>query len=400
MYNIFLNFFNLLFYLEKECAVLFCTDIAARGLDFPKVNWVLQYDCPEDYECYIHRVGRTARYKDNGQGLLLLLPSEVKMIEILSNKKIPLQKISVNPKKQVSMTQILSQLLAKDTELKSLAQKAFTCYLRSIYLMPNKEVFKVNEIDQGKFAESMGLAIMPKLELKENESRETSQKKKLKIQKLREKEKLLKEEKKLKKKEMKNKNKIEENEEVENKIKIEEEEESDNNIEDDIIKVKRKAVDVDDLIKEHNVTLNTNSNQSKKKIKIKNGVIVNGGGDHIIFSDSENEEETETKIKDIDEIDVEEIKKDSKLIPEIIKSKLEKADIISKQKEKERVKEKRLLLKKQRKQFEEEENEVYLNNDEEDEDDENVNKLSDEESESDEDNVNDLESQALKLLDS
>lgn len=90
------------------------------------------------------------------------------------------------------MTQVLSQLVSKDTELKKLAERAFSCYLRSIYLMPNKAVFDISQIDKGKFAESLGLAIMPKLEINENESRETSQKKKLKLQKLREKQKLFK----------------------------------------------------------------------------------------------------------------------------------------------------------------------------------------------------------------
>ena len=42
--------------------VLVATDIAARGLDFPSVDWVVQLDCPEDVPAYIHRVGRTARY--------------------------------------------------------------------------------------------------------------------------------------------------------------------------------------------------------------------------------------------------------------------------------------------------------------------------------------------------
>ena len=46
----------------KTGTVLFATDIAARGLDFPTVDWVLQMDCPEDVASYIHRVGRTARY--------------------------------------------------------------------------------------------------------------------------------------------------------------------------------------------------------------------------------------------------------------------------------------------------------------------------------------------------
>ncbi|XP_028414592.1 probable ATP-dependent RNA helicase DDX10, partial [Dendronephthya gigantea] len=45
---------------RKTSAVLFATDIAARGLDFPAVHWVIQLDCPEDANTYIHRAGRTA----------------------------------------------------------------------------------------------------------------------------------------------------------------------------------------------------------------------------------------------------------------------------------------------------------------------------------------------------
>ena len=62
---------------RKQYACLFATDIAARGLgnpsksnehsylqvslDFPSINWVVQFDCPPDANTYIHRVGRTAR---------------------------------------------------------------------------------------------------------------------------------------------------------------------------------------------------------------------------------------------------------------------------------------------------------------------------------------------------
>ncbi len=45
---------------KKKSAVLFATDIAARGLDFPSVDWVVQVDCPDDAEGYIHRVGRAS----------------------------------------------------------------------------------------------------------------------------------------------------------------------------------------------------------------------------------------------------------------------------------------------------------------------------------------------------
>ena len=62
-------------------------------LDFPNVNWVVQLDCPENANEYIHRAGRTARYHKTGESLLVLLPSESKMIEHLSQKKIPISEI-------------------------------------------------------------------------------------------------------------------------------------------------------------------------------------------------------------------------------------------------------------------------------------------------------------------
>lgn len=62
-------------------------------LDFPAVNWVVQMDCPEDTNAYIHRVGRTARYRGGGESLLVLLPSEEKMIDCLEEKKIPIKMI-------------------------------------------------------------------------------------------------------------------------------------------------------------------------------------------------------------------------------------------------------------------------------------------------------------------
>jgi ATP-dependent RNA helicase DDX10/DBP4 len=63
--------------------VLFATDIASRGVDFPSVDWVIQFDCPEDVNTYIHRSGRTARYKSKGNALMFLLPSEKKFVEKL-----------------------------------------------------------------------------------------------------------------------------------------------------------------------------------------------------------------------------------------------------------------------------------------------------------------------------
>lgn len=52
-------------------------------------------DCPEDVASYIHRVGRTARYLSGGRSVLFLMPSEMKMLEKLQEKKIPIQFIKV-----------------------------------------------------------------------------------------------------------------------------------------------------------------------------------------------------------------------------------------------------------------------------------------------------------------
>jgi ATP-dependent RNA helicase DDX10/DBP4 len=62
--------------------------------DIPEVNWVIQLDCPENANTYIHRVGRTARFHKDGEALLVLVPSEEEgMIGQLEEKKIPINKI-------------------------------------------------------------------------------------------------------------------------------------------------------------------------------------------------------------------------------------------------------------------------------------------------------------------
>lgn len=105
-------------------AVLFATDIAARGLDFPSVDWVLQLDAPEDADTYIHRVGRTARYESKGKGLLFLLPSEEEgMKAVLAKKGIEVQKIKIRSSKTQSIENQLQNLAFQDPEIKYLGQR-------------------------------------------------------------------------------------------------------------------------------------------------------------------------------------------------------------------------------------------------------------------------------------
>lgn len=143
---------------------LFATDVVARGLDFPAVDWVIQLDCPEDADTYIHRVGRTARYERDGRAVLFLEPSEEEgMVKRLEQKKVTVEKINVRQNKQQSIKNQLQNMCFKDPELKYLGQKAFVSYVRSIHIQKDKDVFKLSELPLEEFSASLGLPGAPKI---------------------------------------------------------------------------------------------------------------------------------------------------------------------------------------------------------------------------------------------
>lgn len=74
---------------NKQTGILLCTDVAARGLDIPEVDWIVQYDPPDDTKEYIHRVGRTCRgYQAQGRALLFLLDEEKGYLDYLAGSKV------------------------------------------------------------------------------------------------------------------------------------------------------------------------------------------------------------------------------------------------------------------------------------------------------------------------
>ncbi|HED39996.1 MAG TPA: DEAD/DEAH box helicase [Chromatiales bacterium] len=76
---------------KKVIDIIVATDVAARGLDVPRISHVINYDIPYDTEAYVHRIGRTGRAGRKGTAILFAAPRETRMlraIERATNKKI------------------------------------------------------------------------------------------------------------------------------------------------------------------------------------------------------------------------------------------------------------------------------------------------------------------------
>ena len=87
-----------------KSAILFSSDVTARGMDFPNVTHVIQVGLPRDQDTYIHRLGRTARGDKTGEGWLLLADMEASDVG-RRLRKMPLTKDTSLRTAQVDMTQ-------------------------------------------------------------------------------------------------------------------------------------------------------------------------------------------------------------------------------------------------------------------------------------------------------
>ena len=153
-------------FIEAKTGVLLCTDVAARGLDIPRVDWIIQYDPPDDPREYIHRVGRTARGEGGiGRALLFLLPSELGFLKLLKAASVPLNEYEVPRKKLINVQSQLEKLVEKNYYLHTSAKDAFRSYVLAYHSHQLKEVFNVHSVDLAGIAKSFGFSSPPRVHL-------------------------------------------------------------------------------------------------------------------------------------------------------------------------------------------------------------------------------------------
>ncbi|KAM9992455.1 hypothetical protein ACTFIY_009888 [Dictyostelium cf. discoideum] len=141
---------------------LLSTDLAARGLDIPNVDWVLQYDSPQDPKAFVHRIGRTARMGRDGNALIFLSPEEDSYIEFLKIKKVPL----VEMVKAENVTNILPEIKKisfNDREIMEKGVIAMVSHVRGYkeHLCPY--IFVFHRLDIGLLATGFGLLYLPRM---------------------------------------------------------------------------------------------------------------------------------------------------------------------------------------------------------------------------------------------
>lgn len=142
--------------------ILLCTDLAARGLDIPDVDCILQYDPPQNPDVFVHRVGRTARMGRQGNAIVFLLPKEEAYVEFLHIKRVSLVERKCSDEAPDVVPQIQSAA-KKDRDVMEKGVRAFVSYIRAYKEHHCSYIFRWKELEIGKLAMGYGLLQLPSM---------------------------------------------------------------------------------------------------------------------------------------------------------------------------------------------------------------------------------------------
>jgi ATP-dependent RNA helicase DDX55/SPB4 len=160
--------------------ILLTTDVAARGLDIPQVDLVVQVDPPSDPKVFLHRCGRAGRAGRKGLSVIFLQPGpEEDYISFLDIRKTPislLTKPAISIKDddaQMVISSIRKAVLA-DRALYDKGQRGFVSWVQAYSKHQASSIFRMEELDWTELGNAWGLIRLPKMpELKKWEGDRT-----------------------------------------------------------------------------------------------------------------------------------------------------------------------------------------------------------------------------------
>ncbi|KAK7121070.1 hypothetical protein R3I94_020893 [Phoxinus phoxinus] len=146
-----------------KSGILVCTDVMARGIDIPEMNWVIQYDPPSSASSFVHRCGRTARIGNQGSALVFLLPMEESYVHFLSiNQKCPLQ-LFPPVKDVVDVLPKVKVLALRDRAMFEKGMKAFVSCVQAYAKHECSLIFRIKDLDFAALAQGFALLRLPKM---------------------------------------------------------------------------------------------------------------------------------------------------------------------------------------------------------------------------------------------
>lgn len=171
-------------------AVLLCTDVASRGLDISDLDYVIQYDPPQDPKAFSHRAGRAGRAGRKGKATVILVRGREEVyIEFLKLRKIPLQRrgyiladhsivdnsiVDESDDEKATSSRVkddtlmefvnnVRKIVKTDRDISDRAIKAFVSWARAYSKHEASYIFRIKDLDLASLAMGFGLLKLPKM---------------------------------------------------------------------------------------------------------------------------------------------------------------------------------------------------------------------------------------------
>jgi ATP-dependent RNA helicase DDX55/SPB4 len=148
-------------------SILLTTDVAARGLDIPSVDLVVQIDPPSDPKTFIHRCGRAGRAGRRGLSIVLVHPGrEEDYVSFLEIRKTPVAPFTITEFTDAEANASIDKVrraVMKDRAMHDKGQKAFVSWLRSYSKHQASSIFRVTDLDWEALGKAWGLLKLPKM---------------------------------------------------------------------------------------------------------------------------------------------------------------------------------------------------------------------------------------------